>query len=214
MTGVQTCALPISHLAAPAKEPLMTLTITYTVSANGGIRITTAAKKRAGAPELPRFGYRITMPEGAEDIRYFGYGPYESYEDKRLASRIDLFRTTATENYEPYIRPQENSAHYGCRFADVSLPYGQGLYFSAEKFSLSASHYTPEALTEAKHEYELTPDKNTTVIIDYRNAGIGSNSCGPKLIAKYAISEEQINFTFTIKPHFSGNISPFSEYAK
>ena len=154
------------------------------------------------------------MPEDAENVRYFGYGPMEAYEDKRLAAKIDLYKTTATENFENYVRPQENSAHYGCRFADISCIYGQGLYFSADTFSLSVSHYTPEQLTRTAHSYELTPNRDTTVIIDYRNAGVGSNSCGPELLPEYRISEREINFKFNIKPMFVGNRSPFDEYIR
>ena len=200
-------------LSAPSREPFLKGTVVYKFTSSG-LSVSADMEKGEGLPPLPRFGFRFTMPEGAENIRYFGYGPYESYEDKRLASRISLFRTTATENFEHYVRPQENCAHYGCRWADVTLTYGQGLHFSADSFSLSASHFTPECLTETAHDYELTPDRETTVIVDYRNAGIGSHSCGPELAPKYRISERKINFTFNIKPCFTGNVSPFDVSVK
>ena len=201
-------------LASAPKIPVMKMTVTYTLSEGAGIEIECKADVAEGLPPLPRFGFRVRMPEDAENVRYFGYGPYESYSDKRLASRIGLFTTTVTENFEHYVRPQENSAHFGCRFADVSTVYGQALYFSGESFSLSVSHFTPEYLTVTAHDYELVPEKETTVIIDYRNAGIGSNSCGPELMPEYRISEREINFKFNIKPIFTGNVSPFDEYVK
>ena len=58
------------------------------------------------------------------------------------------------------------------------------------------------------------PERETTVIIDYRNAGIGSASCGPMLSEKYSILEKEFEFSFFFKPSFSGNINPFSEYVK
>ncbi len=201
-------------LSAPAMLPIMTFKTVYTFAKGRGISISVSAKVREGLPPLPRFGFILNMPEGAENIRYFGYGPYEAYEDKRLASRIGLFKTTVTENFEHYVRPQENMSHYGCKWADVTLTYGQGLYFSADSFSFSASHYTPMQLTETAHDYELKPNKETTVIIDYRNAGIGSASCGPTLDPKYAVNDSEIEFSFNIKPLFTGNICPFGEYVK
>ena len=201
-------------LSAPALLPIMTFKTVYTFSEGRGIGVSTSAKVREGLPPLPRFGFILDMPEGAENIRYFGYGPHEAYEDKRLASYIGLFKTTATENFEHYIRPQENMSHYGCKWADVTHTYGHGLYFSASSFSFSASHYTPMDLTVTAHDYELKPNKETTVIIDYRNAGIGSNSCGPELDPKYAISDSEIEFSFNIKPLFTGNRCPFGEYVK
>ncbi len=195
-------------------EEIISLQVRYIFGEASGIRIMTHAQIADGAAPLPRFGWRFTMPEGAECVRYFGYGPNESYEDKRLSSRLGLFEVSATDNFVSYIKPQENGAHYGCRFADVSFHNGQGLYFSAEKFSLSASHYSPEQLTEKLHSFELKPEKQTTVIIDYRNAGIGSASCGPTLSPEYTISEKEIDFTFTVRDFFVTNICPFNEYVK
>ena len=193
-------------------EPIIEMNLTYTFDDRIGVDCD--AKFRSKLPHLPRFGFELKMPEGCEDVRYFGYGPYESYEDKRLASRMGLFRTTATENFEHYVRPQENSAHYNCKWADVTSVAGHGLYFSAEKFSLSVSHFSPKYLMGFKHDFELVPERETTVIIDYRMGGIGSASCGPELAKEYRIDEENIKFNFFIKPVFTGNILPFKEYRK
>ena len=193
-------------------SPAATCYITYTVSDGKGISLDANVVVNESLPPLPRFGFRFTMPEGAEWLRYFGYGPYESYVDKRAASRIDLHRTTVTDNFVNYIKPQENGAHYGCRFADVSFADGMGIYVSGQGFSLSASHYTPEALTAAAHSFELKPSKETTVIIDYKNAGIGSASCGPTLLPEYRVAEKEIFFRFCIKPNANGSVSPFKIY--
>jgi beta-galactosidase len=91
---------------------------------------------------------------------------------------------------------------------------GHGLFFAGKSFSFSVSHYSPEQLTAIAHHYELVPEKETTVFIDYRNSGVGSHSCGPALNPLYRISEKEFDFTFAFKPVFSGNISPFDEYAK
>ena len=194
------------------EKELMNIEICYLFGLLDGIKIKTRVTLSENLPPLPRFGFTVTMPEGAENVRYFGYGPTEAYEDKRLNARLGFFKTTATENFVNYIKPQENGAHYGCRFADVSFHHGQGLYFSADKFSLSVSHYSPKLLTQTAHEYELKAEKETTVIVDYRNAGIGSESCGPKLLPEYTISEREIDFTFNIKSVFAPDVSPFDEF--
>ena len=200
---------------AKCKDLLAKMTLTYTFSTDRGCTVDCRMHMNENNTEhsfLPRFGFRFTMPEGAEDIRYFGMGPTESYEDKNLATHLAFFRTTATANFEPYVRPQENSAHVGCRFADVTTVGGHGLFFSSETFSLSASHFPPELLTKTRHNYELTPERETTVIIDYRNSGVGSNSCGPALPKKFRIDEPDIHFNFSVKPVRTGNILPFKEY--
>ncbi len=192
----------------------LTEKMTVSIWEDGEDRALWCGERDAYFPFLPRFGFKYRLREGFEDVRYFGYGPYEAYEDKRLASRLSYFRTTATKNFEPYIRPQENGAHCLCRFADVTSTAGLGLYFAADRFSLSVSHYSPEYLTRFAHDYELVPERETTVIIDYRQSGVGSGSCGPELAREYQVNEKKISFTHYVKPVFSGNIDPFSEYKK
>ena len=213
-------------IGAKARDIVMRLHLTYTFRPGEAVRVdchTTMADdlryfsdgwggKKEKPPVLPRFGFRFTMPEGCEDVRYFGYGPKEAYEDLRLSSRLAFFRTTVTENFEPYVRPQENSAHVGTKFADVASVAGHGLFFGAKTFSFSFSHFTPEQLTNTRHNYELKPNRETTVFIDYRNSGIGSNSCGPVLEPPYRIDETEFDFTFFFKPTFAGNESPTALY--
>ena len=151
------------------------------------------------------------MPEGCEQLRYFGFGPNESYQDKRLASRLGYFCGSVAGEHQPYVRPQENGAHADCRFAAVSSVAGHGLYFFGDNFSFSASHYTPEQLTRTAHEYELVPNAETTVIADFRQAGIGSNSCGPALAPEYRFSETAFTYTVRLKPAFDGDLDPFAE---
>ena len=191
--------------------------MTYTVDGRHGltIRYDISPRKRDRAHDdtfLPRFGLKLTMPEGAEQMRYFGYGPMESYVDKRLAARLGEFGTTVTDNYEPYVFPQENSAHWGCGWAKVTTVAEHGLLFTAETpFSFSASHYSPEQLTRTAHHFELKPEKETTVIIDYRQSGIGSNSCGPALDPMYRIYDDDFSFTLRLTPVFDGGADGYHE---
>ena len=201
-------------LGAKTAEPVVRMTLTYTFAKGCAVKVECSADVREKAPTLPRFGFKFTLPEGFEDVNYFGYGPYESYEDKRLASRLSLFKTTATENFEPYVKPQENGAHHACKIASVTSTEGHGILFGADKFSLSVSHFSPELLTKTMHNYELVPMKETTVIVDYRTAGIGSASCGPELNNVYKVNEKKINFTFSFSPEFTGNVDLFKKYAK
>ena len=201
-------------LGAIALVPAAHMTLTYTFAKGLGMRVACHASIEPSIWILPRLGFRFTLPEGMENVRYFGYGPHEAYEDKRHASTLSFFRTTATENFVDYIRPQENGAHCHTRFADVSSMQGHGIYFAAEDFSFSCSHYSPEQLERMAHHYELVPERETTVFIDYRNSGVGSNSCGPALHPDFRIDEKTVDFTFTVKPVFSGNIDPFALYAE
>lgn len=201
-------------LAAAPNEVVLRADITYTVKYGMGIKIACDVKWNVQKKHYPRFGMRLTMPEGAEQMRYFGYGPNESYVDKRLASKRGEYKSTVTENYEPYVFPQENSSHWGCRWADVHTVAGHGFLFtSCEPFSFNASHFSPEQLTETRHHYELKREPETTVMLDMRMDGIGSNSCGPELAEKYRFNETEFSSSVTIKPVFAAEINPYREAA-
>lgn len=204
----------VLSLAAAALPPVMRLTITYLLRGGQATQIHTAATVAKEVCALPRFGFDVRMPEHSESVRYFGYGPGESYEDMHRSAYLSLFSTTATENYEPYIRPQSNSAHCHTRLCEVSSVAGHGLFFGARDFSFSVSHFSEKTLSETAHHWQLKADADTFLRIDYRNSGVGSHSCGPVLAAPYRIDEKEFEFTFFVRPVFAGNCDLFREYAK
>lgn len=198
--------------------PVLRGTVSYTVWASGDLTVRYDCKMRENAMHLPRFGVELVMPESSEQMRYFGMGPTEAYADKHLAARMGDFTTTVTDNHEPYIKPQENGSHIGTKWAMVNTIAGQGLFFAAagdtDSFQFSASHYSAHELTIKRHHWELEAAKETYVYLDYKQAGIGSNSCGPELNKEFRITEPQFSFSFRIKPVFAGDVQPFAEYKK
>jgi len=195
-------AVIISNISigAPSKKSFIKARITYTVNGNGALTVKTDAKKLTEL-FLPKFGYELVMPENSELYSYFGYGPHESYRDMRLSSKIGLYSGRVSDNIEHYIYPQENSSHFGTYEATVKSIAGHGIKVECEdSFTFRASHFSAMALTEATHDYELTPSKNTYVYIDYKQSGIGSNSCGPELSEEDRFNENEFSFKFTVKP--------------
>lgn len=150
-------------------------------------------------PFLPRFGLKLMLPRSMEQMRYFGYGPYESYVDKRRASVQHLFDTTVSAEHEDYIVPQENGSHYGCTFLQLEN-WAHGLRVTGEAFCFNASHYTIEELANKRHSYELEESDYTVVCIDAWQAGLGSCSLGPALKEEYR-TPTQINFACTLTPY-------------
>ena len=83
---------------------------------------------------LPRIGLAFSLPKKYGAFEYDGYGPYESYIDKRLASEYGSYRSTAKKEYFPWIKPQETGSHYGSE----RLKIDNALTITAEKpFSFS-----------------------------------------------------------------------------
>ena len=156
------------------------------------------------------------MPEGSERIEYFGRGPVESYIDKRHASHLGFFKTTAKDNFEDYIRPQENSAHTDTEFVSVSNLQGHGLLAlsNGSFLSFNACHFTPKQLETTDYNFKLKPMKETCVNIDYRQDGIGSNSCGPVLHPRWQLKETEFSFTFRLLPCNVEHTDCFAESRK
>ena len=191
--------------------PILHYLVTYTVFADGALKVEYDVSVREGLPFLPRFGCEFALPAETENVRYFGYGPMESYADKRLAAVLGEFRSKVKDQHEPYVRPQENGAHYGTKWAQVYSVAGDGLSIAGD-IHFSASPYSVNQLTETAHEYELEPDGLTYVKVDHKQSGIGSNSCGPELDPAYRFSETGFSFEFTVKPGVASDIDPIEFY--
>lgn len=174
-----------------------------TVSNDGSVSFEFEAERAEKCDELPRFGLSIVMPRGNERVEYFGMGPYEAYADHKYQSHIGYFRTTATDNFEHYIRPQENSSHCDTRYAFVGSLTGHGLeilpMYDTEPFSFGAMHYDTLDLL-AMHDHELKARPETFIHADMRMTGIGSNSCGPRTDEKYRFTEKSFRSGLILRP--------------
>ncbi len=190
-------------LGARAKEPVMRVKEYITVSNDGSVSFEFEAERAEKCDELPRFGLSIVMPRGNERVEYFGMGPYEAYADHKYQSHIGYFRTTATDNFEHYIRPQENSSHCDTRYAFVGSLTGHGLeilpMYDTEPFSFGAMHYDTLDLL-AMHDHELKARPETFIHADMRMTGIGSNSCGPRTDEKYRFTEKSFRSGLILRP--------------
>ncbi len=203
-------------MAAAYCNPILRMTATYTVYAEGGIRLDMAADVAENIPFLPRFGVEFLMPAESEYLSYYGRGPVESYRDKRHASRQGVFKSTVTDHFEHYVRPQENMAHADTRWMQVTSVAGHALMAVAtgEAFSFNCSHFTPETLTATGHDYELVPMKETCVNLDMLQSGIGSNSCGPGLHPMWQLKEKHLCFSVRLMPTQAAAAAPFAELCR
>lgn len=202
--AVITCT---SCLSAPTVQPVLRINAEWTVSAEGTITAGMHVTKNPEFPVLPRFGARMVLRKDMRNVNYIGMGPYESYIDKHHASWHGAFSASIDEMHEDYIMPQENGSHFDCSYVQISAPGANDgadrtshsiAMTSAVPFSMNASPYTAEELTNAAHNYELPESNKSVLCIDYRQNGIGSNSCGPELDEKYRFDEDEWEFGFTM----------------
>ena len=193
----------LCELAAVAnhQQRILNIVCDWCIGDDGKILCNMNVKKSHEFYSLPRFGIRLFLNEKFNKIEYTGYGPSESYFDKRNASYFGNFVSDVESEHEDYIRPQENGSHYGCEKVKVFGADGT-IEFRAEdkRFCFNASYYTQEMLTETKHSYELCKSGYTVICIDYAQNGIGSHSCGPSLRIENVFKQKEFDFSFLILP--------------
>ena len=183
-------------LAGVSRLPYFRYTISYSISKGGEISVSLKGKIRQDTIWLPRLGFEFVLPNISNKFMYFGSGPYESYCDMCHASKVGLYESTTDNEYVNYIRPQEHGNHIKTKFVKI----GDLEFKTDEEFEFSALNYGIEALEMATHTDELVKDGYVHLRIDYKNSGMGSNSCGPALAECYRLSEKDISFDFSILP--------------
>ena len=183
-------------LAGVSRVPMVRYTLKIFIAADGAMEWSVDAAVRDWAAWIPRFGFEFPLAEQNLPFRYFGRGPGDNYADMCHHVRQDWFESTAAAEYVSYIKPQEHGNHAGVRRLTID-----GLTFEAgeKPFEANVSLYSTRQLDRATHINEIGASTGTHLRIDYRNAGVGSQSCGPELAPEFRITEKQIAFTFSVR---------------
>lgn len=180
-------------------QPFIYADVVYTVNGNGELIVKCDIETTNKITFLPRFGLRLFVPKSFDTVDYFGYGPTESYADKHQASYIGNFTSPISAMHEDYTRPQENSSHYGCTHMTVTDGNVKVRFETEKSFSFNASEYTQEELAEKRHNFELEKCESNVICVDYKMAGVGSNSCGPALAEEYRLEFPKLTAEFRMK---------------
>jgi len=177
-------------------QPFLYGDVIYTVTAKGELSVSFDFTASSKVTFLPRLGLRLFVKKSFNEIEYLGYGPSESYIDKHQACYIGKFTSKISDQFEPYIRPQENNSHYHCSYAKVINKKDKLALVcrgvDGNKISFNASEYNQEELYTKRHNFELEKASSNVICFDYKMAGVGSNSCGPMLAEKYRIGLPQV----------------------
>ncbi|MCQ2403500.1 MAG: DUF4981 domain-containing protein [Lentisphaeria bacterium] len=129
--------------------------------------------------DLPRLGITVPLVAGFENFHFFGKGPQETYWDRQAGGRMGFYEQSVTEQYFPYVMPQETGNHAGVQMAAVDNgKVGLMVVSSGTDLEVSALHFTPEDFWKARHINELDARPETYLNIDIHQRGLGTRSCG------------------------------------
>lgn len=188
------------------------LKMTYTFTDKGELSVAEELrvdKEKKDMPGLFRYGMQLVMPGAFDQVEYYGRGPAENYADRKSSARIGLYEQTVSEQFYPYIRPQENGTKSDVRWWKLTAADGRGLVFQSDAaFSASALHYLqsdldsgPQKDAHQFHSGELTPRNLTALQIDARQIGVACiNSWGATPLPEYMLPYDNYTFRFVITP--------------
>ena len=174
---------------------------TYLAENDGAVTITEDIRVPEGLTDLPRVGLAFEVPAALEHLLWLGRGPHESYPDRKRGAAVGRYRSTVTDQYVPYMMPQEHGGHSDTRWFALHDGSGRGIHVGATTpFHFSTSHFTAADLTVATHDVELRARPEVFVHVDIAHRGLGTLSCGPDTLPEYRVGPGRYRFTWTLRP--------------
>ncbi len=182
----------------------------YVFMDDGSLRIENRVTPYGGMPHnLARLGLTMRLTPWLESMRYYGRGPEENYIDRCSGSFVGIYSSSVTEQFVPYVRPQDNGYKSSVRWVEFTDTYGKGVRFLAsEPLFMQALHYGWEDLAYARHQKgqpkwytPLEPRREIVLNLDVRQTGLGGASCGPQPLSKYKFDpNKSVSWTMTLEP--------------
>jgi beta-galactosidase len=165
------------------------LETTWTVAANGSVDMEARFAPFGTLPLLPRMGLVCGIAPAFDHLQWLGRGPWENYPDRKESADLGLWSSSVTDQYVPYVRPQENGNKEDTRWLALSDGAGHGLKIAAleNPFAFSALHFSAGDLAAARHNYELVPRPEIVLSLDAKMSGLGNSSCGPGVLEQYTV---------------------------
>ncbi len=195
--------------------------LTYLVHPDGTVDTELSFKPVKDMIEMPVFGMNFRFNADFDNLRWYGYGPGESYSDRAHGNPLGIYTAKVSEQLSKYLVPQECANKIGVRRASVTDMKGHGIKFTAapdvkgsrryvdkalneelkDTFELRALNYTASELEEATHPTELPPAHFTNVRIALAQLGIaGDDSWGARTHDEYRIDASgKLVFRFSFK---------------
>ncbi|WP_223552244.1 glycoside hydrolase family 2 TIM barrel-domain containing protein [Aestuariivivens sp. NBU2969] len=175
----------------------------YTITGNAQIKVEADYIPNAtDIPLIPKFGFRMALPNTFEKIEWYGRGPHESYADRKTGALYSKYKMLLGNFITPYISPQDNANRTDVRWFKLSDGTGNGIEIKGlQPMSFRAWPYTEDDLENAKHDYEIAQRNFINLNIDYKVHGVGGDdSWGARTHSEYTIDgNNPISFGFIIQ---------------
>lgn len=181
-------------------------TIIYTINGTGEVTVNLTVDARGtGMGRYLRVGSTMTLPEGYENVSWYGDGPVESYQDRNTFATVGIHESTVTDFFYPFISTQDTGNLTGVEWLSIENENKNNglLVATKDKVEASALHFSADDLTDAKHPYELGGPRGETILtVDYKSQGNGNASCGPDTLPEYRLNNDKAySYEYTMIPY-------------
>jgi beta-galactosidase len=172
----------------------------YALLPSGDLEVENTVQVGNGIIDIPRVGVSLVLPPELERVTWFGRGPWENYSDRKAGALVGLWGSTVTDQYTPYIVPQENGHRCDVRrvtFSDDER--NQVDILGHPTFEFSALHYSDDDLFQAAHTADLAPRAEVYLNIDAKHRGLGTQQCGPDTPERLRLLEQEYHFGYSMR---------------
>ena len=121
---------------------------------------------------LPCIGLQLKMPDEFQNVKWYGHGPFENYNDRNTGAKIGIHSNKIDEVMNPYIRPQAYGNYSGVQWFEIQNKNSEGIkVVSKNEVDFSAVPYYN--LDRANYTYQLFKDDFSRIKINYGMTGVG-----------------------------------------
>ncbi len=182
-------------------KPQAQCAVTYMVWPCGQVDMRLSYDPAEGLGPMPEFGMLFKLDADYDQVKWYGFGPEETYADRRRGGRLGIWDSAVADRMARYPMPQECGAMTDVRWAAVTDYKGRGLRFEGEGMTFSALPYTPHEIENAAHDYELPPVHYTVVRAALAQMGVGGDdSWGALVHDEYLIDVSRpLEFKFSFR---------------
>jgi beta-galactosidase len=173
---------------------------TFTAYRSGDVLVENEVLLGPELRDLPRVGVVLVLRPGLERLEWFGRGPWESYPDRLSSTIVGRFRSTVSDQYVPYILPQEHGHRGDVRRLSLTDEAGLGIEVEGRPtIGFSASHFTAADLYGARHTCDLEPRAEVVLSLDHAQRGLGTASCGPDTSRRHRLLAPRYRFAYALR---------------
>lgn len=184
----------------------------YEVDGEGNVVVTMNVQPTDRVATFPKIGTQMLLPLQYNKVMYFGKDT-ENYPDRALAGRVGVYENNASNFFEMHEEPQESGNRTDVRWVAISNRLGKGLFISGKQnLNFSIYRYSDADLTMAKRINQIKPAEYWTVNVDYKQAPLGTATCGPDALDKYLIKNDVYEYSFRMRPYEAEEVSPQELY--